>query len=354
MSMLYADEKDSISALGKGGYVEYDAVAQEWGMGRADQADWNVLMKAKRRLSRIKTVLVPKLTSFQARDTFSPRIAKLEQIEAQIEAMTSNRDVRIGPTKERLITGFDGQTRDLKRDVRQQLNLQHRAVGSGERKQMRLERHASRALAKDARQAERYSRGMKRRGLGDEVDGRPITAPTLPPAAYDSYGGSQLVGVGANLWETLGLKSPISDDLAKGIPLSQIFAKWSHVLNVKSADIPRIPKGSTRSALEHTANQLKRQRDRLAGAFVTGARAGKEDEKALGSFAGGVKGFRSAVNAAIKKYGLRVLPEPPWTPGGMVVSLDEGGGTAKAGMLGLPWWMWLAGGAGLFLLAKKA
>lgn len=360
MGMLYADEKDTVSALGKGGFVEYDAIAQEYGMGRADSRDWSLLMTSKRRLMNIRTKLTPKLTGFQARESFSPRIDHLEKVEAQIEAMTSNRDVRIGKTKETLINKFAAQVRDLRRDVLQQLNFQGRENNAGERGQMRFQKRAAKALARDSRDAQRYADAMKRQGLGshdfsmdglgDEVDGRPIPEPHLPSLPLDSYGGSQLVGVGANIWETLGIKSAIKDDLAKGIPLKDIFAKWAAILDRKAAEIPRIPAGDSQSALSKQNRDLQKQKNRIAPAFASGAQAGSKDEKAVNTFVGGVKSFRSSLNAAVKKYGLRVIPDASGEP---TTSPME---VAKTEVAGIPVWMIAAGAAaaaGLFFLMKK-
>lgn len=205
-------------------------------------------------------------------------------------------------------------------------------------------------------------------GMGNEVDGRPIRTLQLPSMSQDTYGGSQLegcdpclrqtrcrpsprpspFGMGANIFEAIGLKSAISKEMSRGIPLAQIFAKWSSVLNAKASDIPRVPKGSIRSALERTASTLQRQRDRLAGAFAPGARAGSEDQKSLSSFVGAVKGFRSAVNAAVKRYGLRVLPDAAGAPDEEMVEPM----VVEAGV-GIPMWAWLAGGAGLILLLAR-
>jgi hypothetical protein len=356
MAMLYADEGDAVSALGKGGYVEYDAVAQEWGMGRADERDWSIFQKSKRRLMHVRTNLTPKLTGLQARDTFSPRIDFLERVAAKIESMTGNRDVRIGKSKEHLINRFAQQTRDLKNDVLQQLRFQGRATTAGERGQMHIQRRAAHALARDARDAQRYAKAMSRRGIagmGDEVDGRPISEPRLPSLPLDTYGGSQLVGdgLGANIWETLGLKSAIKDDLAKGIPLADIFKKWASILDKKASEIPQIPAGDTQKDLAKQNRDLQKQKNRLAPAFATGAQAGSKDKSATDTFVKGVKSFRSSVNAAKKKYGLRVIPDASGEPTTSVVE------PMKAEVAGIPVWMMAAGAAAAaavyFFLKKK-
>jgi hypothetical protein len=116
-------------------------------------------------------------------------------------------------------------------------------------------------------------------------------------------------GMGANLWERLGLKSPLSRYEGKGMSPMQIFARFRAVHMQANQRIASIPRGSVQEVLRKQSAKLEILRTKLEPVFSAGAKMGSKDRDNLERYVEGVKSLRSAVNAQVKTYGLRAVPD---------------------------------------------
>lgn len=116
-------------------------------------------------------------------------------------------------------------------------------------------------------------------------------------------------GMGASLLEMVGLKSPLSKYKGKGMSDLEIFARFRAIHVQANQRIAAIPRGSAQETLRKQSASLEGLRNKLEPVFAPGAKAGEKDTKNLEQYVSGVLSLRSAVNAQVKVYGLRAVPD---------------------------------------------
>jgi hypothetical protein len=115
--------------------------------------------------------------------------------------------------------------------------------------------------------------------------------------------------VGQNLFERLGMKSPLSKYESKGMKPAEVFRRFRAIHAQAKQRIAGIPRGSAKEKLEKMSSKLEPLAAQLAQAFAPGAKMGTKDRGRLENYVAGVKDLRSAVNAQVKIWGLRPVPD---------------------------------------------
>jgi hypothetical protein len=115
--------------------------------------------------------------------------------------------------------------------------------------------------------------------------------------------------VGQNIFERLGMKSPLSKYEAKGMKPAEVFRRFRAIHTQANQRIAGIPRGSAQEKLAKMSSKLEPLAAQLAQAFAPGAKMGSKDRGRLETYVSGVKNLRSAVNAQVKIYGLRPVPD---------------------------------------------
>jgi hypothetical protein len=105
------------------------------------------------------------------------------------------------------------------------------------------------------------------------------------------------------------MKSPLSKYEAKGMKPAEIFRRFRAIHVQANKRIAGIPRGSAQERLSKMSAKLNPLAAQLEQAFAPGAKMGKKDRGRLENYVVGVKDLRAAVNAQVKIYGLRPVPD---------------------------------------------